>query len=269
MSRQLIIAGFHRSGTSLTAQLLHRAGLFLGYEMLEANPSNPYGHFEDREVVDLHQQILGDNDLTWQVAGPLLPVVGEARWRWLREIAERRNAEHRLWGFKDPRVCHFLGLWKYVLPDAKVLVVYRHFADSTYSLARRHAQNLFDGEGPAELHRRFWSEPDLALRMWLAGNEALLAFARTHPQDTMVVSMRMLQDGFPLIRALERRWGLGLSDVPVGEVFDTGATTSRSGRQPVSDRGLIGRVRAVWRELEALSRRTEAMLLGEMRDARR
>jgi hypothetical protein len=269
LSQQLIIAGFHRSGTSLTAQLLRRAGLFLGYELLDANPSNPYGHFEDREVVELHQQILGDNDLTWQVAESLLPVVNHARWQRMREIAERRDAEHRLWGFKDPRACPFLMLWKYILPDAKVLIVYRHFADSTYSLARRHAQNLLDGEGPVQLHRRFWTEPDLALRMWLVHNEALLAFSRAYPEDTMVVSMRMLQDGFPLIWALERRWGLGLADVPIGEVFDTGATTGRPGRQPVSDRRLIKRVRGVWRELERLGGRTEEMLLGEMRDARR
>ncbi len=61
MSDQLIIAGFHRSGTSVTAQLLHGAGLFLGYELLEALPSNPYGHFEDREVVELDRQILADD----------------------------------------------------------------------------------------------------------------------------------------------------------------------------------------------------------------
>lgn len=65
MSEQLIITGFHRSGTSTTAQLLHRAGLFFGYELLEALPSNPYGHFEDREVVNLHPQILAGDVWAW------------------------------------------------------------------------------------------------------------------------------------------------------------------------------------------------------------
>ena len=72
MSDQLIIGGFHRSGTSATARLLHRAGLFLGYELLEALPSNPYGHFEDREVVDLHRHILNGNEQTWLVDEPHL-----------------------------------------------------------------------------------------------------------------------------------------------------------------------------------------------------
>lgn len=260
MSDQLIIAGFHRSGTSATAQLLHRAGLFLGYELLEANPSNPYGHFEDRDVVNLHGQILADNELTWLVGRPFLPVVAPSRWERMRALIERRNAEHRLWGFKDPRVCPFLMLWKYLLPGAKVLLVYRHFADSTNSLGRRHSSDLFLNRGGQHVHRSFWREPDLALRMWLVHNKALLAFARAYPQDTLTLSQGMIRDGFPVIRAINHRWDLGLEDVPVGEVFDPSATVRRSGRQPVSDRRLIPEVLETWEALEELSRETASML---------
>ena len=119
------------AATSATAQLLHRAGLFLGDELLEALPSNPYGHFEDNEVVALHHQILADNDMTWLVDEPFVPVVDERRWQQMRQLVECRNTEHRLWGFKDPRACLFLALWKYLLPNAKVLLVYRHFSGST------------------------------------------------------------------------------------------------------------------------------------------
>lgn len=260
MSEQLIIAGFHRSGTSATARLLQRAGLFLGYELLEALPSNPYGHFEDREVVGLHNQILSDNDLTWLVSEPILPVVDTKRWDRMRQIVERRNTEHRLWGFKDPRVCPFITLWKYLLPDAKVLLVYRHFSESTYSLGRRHSSDLFQGWGSDYIHRRFWEEPDLALKMWLVHNKALLGFARAYPQDTLAVSLDMVRDGFPLVWAIERRWNLGLEDVPIGEVFDPGASARRPGPQPVSDRRLTGEVRETWEALEELGKKTETMI---------
>lgn len=258
-----MIAGFHRSGTSATAQLLDRAGLFLGYELLEPLPSNPYGHFEDREVVDLHQEILADNDLTWLVGEPLLPLVTEARWQRMRQMIERRNAEHALWGFKDPRACLFLMLWKYLLPDMKVLLVYRHFSESTYSLGRRHSSDLFLSRGNYYIHRRFWEEPDLALRMWLVHNKALLGFARAYPEDVLVVSMDMIRDGFPVIWAIEQRWKLGLADVPVGEVYDPHISARRSRRQPVSDRTLIGEVLSTWNALEELGARTEKMLSGE------
>ena len=260
MADQLIVAGFHRSGTSATAQLLSRAGLFLGDELLEATTSNPYGHFEDREVVDLHHNILADNDLTWLVDRPFVPVVDARRWEGMRDLVERRNTEHRLWGFKDPRSCLFLPLWKYLMPDAKVLLVYRHFAGSTYSLARRHSALLFSGTISGFLHRHFWEEPDLALKMWLVHNKALLAFARAYPEDTLAVRMGMIRDGFPLVWALEKRWNLGLRDVPVGEVFDPAATVERPRRQPVSDRRIIGEVEETWRGLEALGARTARML---------
>ena len=261
MSDQLIIAGFHRSGTSATARLLHRAGLFLGYELLEALPSNPYGHFEDREIVDLHHQIFMDNDMTWLVGEPFLPLVREVRWQRMRQIIERRNAEHRLWGFKDPRACLYLMLWKYLLPDAKILLVYRHFSESTYSLNQRHSSYLLTGEGHSYIHQRFWEEPDLALRMWLVHNNALLAFARAYPEDTLAVSMDMIWDGFPIVWAIERRWKLGLQDVPVGETYDPRITARRSKRQPVSDRRLIPKVDATWQALEELGKKTQMMLV--------
>jgi hypothetical protein len=264
LSDQLIIAGFHRSGTSATARLLHRAGLFLGYELLEALPSNPYGHFEDREIVNLHTRILADNDRTWAVGEPLLPFVGQQRWQVMQSIIERRNSEHRLWGFKDPRACLFMMLWKHLLPGAKVLIVYRHFSGSTYSLGQRHSSDMFLGRGSEHVHRRFWEEPDFALRMWLVHNNALLAFARTFPQDTMTISLDMIRDGFPVVWALNRRWNLNLEDVPVAEAFDQSIGMRRVRRQPVSDTGLIKKVERTWKGLEELSGRTEMVLRKEV-----
>ena len=63
-SSVLVVAGFHRSGTSLVTEILSRAGLFVGDDLIGANPSNPYGHFEDREVVRLHDRLLADVGLT-------------------------------------------------------------------------------------------------------------------------------------------------------------------------------------------------------------
>ncbi len=258
MSDQLIVAGFHRSGTSLVGQLLHRAGLFLGYDLMGATFSNPHGHFEDLEVVSLHDQILADNGLTWLVSEPFLPVITELHWRRMEGIIQRRDAEHGLWGFKDPRVCLFMMIWKYLLPDAKALLVYRHFSDTTHSLGRRQSTELFSRPtGLQRMYRRFWEEPDLALRMWLAHNEALLTFARTYPEDTLAVSLDMVQSGFPVIGAVNRRWNLGMREVPSARVFDPAVTERRPDKQPISDRRLIPRVEATWEALQRLGERTE------------
>ena len=264
MSDQLIVAGFHRSGTSLVCQLLHRAGLFLGYDLLEAAFSNPHGHFEDTEIMNLHERILADNGRTWVVSEPFLPVITESHWREMERIIRRRNADRNLWGFKDPRVCSFMMIWKHLLPGARTLLVYRHFSDTAYSLGRRQSVELFsDPTGPSRMYRRFWEEPDLALRLWLTHNEALLTFARTYPDDTLAVSLDMVQKGFPVIGAINQRWGLGLDEVPASEVFDPTVTERRPGRQPISDRGLIGRIDATWQALEGLSEQTQRIMEEE------
>lgn len=265
MSDQLIVAGFHRSGTSLVCQLLNRAGLFLGYEMLGAKFSNRHGHFEDIDVFRLHQRILNDNGKTWMVGERFLPIITEPIWRRMERIISRRNDEHDLWGFKDPRVCLFAMIWKHLLPNAKVLLVYRHFSDSTYSLERRQSTELFSNpDGLEFMYRRFWEEPDLALRMWLTYNDALLAFARTYPEDTLAVSLGMIQDGFPVVRAINQRWGFALDEVPASEVFDPESIDRRPGRQPVSDGRLIDRIDATWEALERLGGQTERMVREEV-----
>jgi hypothetical protein len=263
LSGQVIVAGFHRSGTSLISQVLHRGGLFLGYDLMGATFSNPHGHFEDIEVYDLHEQILADNGHTWLVSEPFLPVITGPHWRRMERFIQRRNAEHDLWAFKDPRVCLFMMIWKHLLPNAKALLVYRHFSDTTYSLGRRQSTELFSRPtGPERMYRRFWGEPDLALRMWLTHNEALLTFARAYPEDTLAVSLEMVQSGFPVIGAVNQRWGLGLDEVPASEVFDPAAIEGRPGKQPVSDRSLIGRVDGTWQALEQLGKQTKRTIEG-------
>ena len=261
MSDQLIVAGFHRSGTSLVCQLLHRAGLFLGYDMLGARFSNLHGHYEDTEVLALHEQILADNGQTWLVSEPFLPTITEPHWQISEQIIQRRNTEYELWGFKDPRVCLFIMIWKYLLPNAKVLLIYRHFSDVTHSLGKRQSSELFsDPRGPQRLYRRFWEEPDLGLRMWLTHNEALLTFARIYPEDTLAISLDMIRNEFPVVKAINQRWGLGLNEVPPSEVLDPAVSERRSGKQPISDGRLIDRTDATWQILERLGKRTELMI---------
>lgn len=267
MNRQLIVAGFHRSGTSLVGQLLQTAGLFLGYELVGPNRSNPHGHFEDAEILDLHKRLLGDAGASWQVDEPLRPPIDAAREAELVGLIERRDRDHALWGFKDPRVCLFLDEWKTRLPEAKVLIVYRHCSETSESLARRHSDAIFRKGGGDELDRRLFEEPDLALRMWLVYNEALIAFAREHPQDVLAVSLDALHAGFPLVEAVNRRWKLGLDERSGPAVLDTAGRRARGGRQPVADPALIEPALATWEALEEIAAQTQRAvgLAGEPR----
>ncbi|HUU33183.1 MAG TPA: hypothetical protein VMW48_03915, partial [Vicinamibacterales bacterium] len=69
----LIVLGMHRSGTSLAASLLADAGLDVGTRLLGANASNPRGHFEDEDFVELQQAVLRELGLSpdgWVTTSP-------------------------------------------------------------------------------------------------------------------------------------------------------------------------------------------------------
>jgi hypothetical protein len=74
------------------------------------------------------------------------------------------------------------------------------------------------------------------------------------------MSLDMFQSGFPIVRAINHRWGLALEEVPTSAVFDLTVTDRRPGKQPISDRRLIHRIDETWHALEALSKQTERVI---------
>jgi hypothetical protein len=253
-SRVVIVSGFHRSGTSVVARLLHSAGLHLGDDLIGALPSNPYGHYEDREFVRLHDSILADNEVNWQLDRPLNLLITPERWVEMENAATKRSSHHDLWGFKDPRVCLVIHAWKHLLPEARVVAVYRNWSDSTYSLERRHIEEMTAGINSDEVHERFWTVPDLGLRMWVEYNRALLRFAADHPDDVVFVPFDALsRPGLDLVDTLNERWDLGLDATQDAPPFDPAATDSRPGRQPLADLRLADTLRHTWNRLEAMS----------------
>ena len=171
----LLIAGFHRSGTSAVARVLHSAGLFLGDDLLGAEPSNPHGHFEDNEVIAIHNEILEMNGHDWKVDTPFDPYVGKEQWQAIDSLVRRRRSGPQPWGFKDPRVCLLLPLWLHVIPDARVLVVFRRPGETIRSLHMRHSRQHVLFGGREQPHTDFWTRQDLGVRLWLNYHRALLS----------------------------------------------------------------------------------------------
>jgi hypothetical protein len=253
---RLIVAGFHRSGTSAAARLLHHAGAHMGDDLVGERLSNPFGHYEDVAVVCLHDAVLADNGCTWQVDTEMLPAVSADRREEMGALAAAREQGHPLWGFKDPRVCLFLQAWKHLLPDARVVVVFRHYAGAVASLHRREARLALSGVEPVALHRRFWEVPALALRMWLVHNRALLEFAGAHRRDVLAVSFDALRAGMPLVAAAEARWGMGLQPVPTFEAVQPGYPPPEQPPLRPADAALLAEADEVLACLEGLAAET-------------
>ena len=249
----LIIAGHHRSGTSVLAQLLTSAGLFLGDELLAASESNPYGHFEDVEVVAIHDRLLADNGQNWQVDRQFIPYVARDVWRDINAFLSRRRRDHGLWGFKDPRVCPFLPLWRHVIEDLKVIATFRSPASCSHSVERRQARDIIERKGPAVEHLRFWQEEDHALKLWLVSNVALLRYLRSDPLNSHLTAFADIESDLNIVGAINNRWDLQLQEYLPRLVFDTRATKSRDRSMVVHNADLASQSHAVWCELVEIS----------------
>jgi hypothetical protein len=145
----LIIIGMHRSGTSLIAGLLHKAGIFMGYKQDDNNESvffqrlneflfrqanaswdNPHNFlfidqsFKDyaRGLIELHLKGLR----RVQYLGPLRFF----RYKTIKDIDFP-------WGWKDPRNTFTVDIWKEIFPEARIVHVFRNPVDVAESLKNR------------------------------------------------------------------------------------------------------------------------------------
>ncbi len=137
----VVLLSMHRCGSSLTTQVLQRLGMSLGpFELVGAEPTNPYGHFEALPFHGLNRRVQSmafgfPDDL------PDSPEVLErfilAKGHWDPDIyipdeflAEGRSLIRTLIdsgevsGFKDPRTVLTWPFWEQVLasfPDVRVI----------------------------------------------------------------------------------------------------------------------------------------------------
>jgi hypothetical protein len=140
----------HRSGTSALARGLQMVGVYLGNDFLTAQPDNPTGYWEDRNIYEINERLLSVFGLKWEDVA----LIENARWH--EQAVEPLLAEavhylrsqfvsHPLWGFKDPRTIRLLPFWRSALHrlevDESYLIVIRNPRSVANSLMRRHGMD--------------------------------------------------------------------------------------------------------------------------------
>ncbi len=148
--RNCLIIGSGRSGTSMVAGTLARAGYFMGDQLYEPRRSNPKGFYEDVEVNAVNEAILSSvtpwvppRFRPWRLYTllrrslfPGKPGEGE---RWLARVSPdavlhstpeidsriKRLTQNKAYCFKDPRFCYTLPLWRPWLEETRFVCVFR------------------------------------------------------------------------------------------------------------------------------------------------
>jgi hypothetical protein len=102
-----LVIGTGRSGTSITARLLHtRLNVFMGHDFVPANKHNEQGYYEDVEFYNANDAFLFGKIIHNEWAN-----------RVMRLIEERRSP----WGFKYSRIANLLGLYLGLLDTVRII----------------------------------------------------------------------------------------------------------------------------------------------------
>ncbi len=228
-SPPLVIAGFHRSGTSLTARSLHAAGLRLGDGLIEAGPSNPDGHFEHEGIVRFHDRLLVARGRSWDIPAAGCDTFTAEEKQEARSLVEPLAcSEAGPWGFKDPRVCLFLPLWNEVLDDPLKLIVYRDPVACMNSLLRREAQALAHQTQADADSIALWCDPNRAITLWCDYNEALLREHKRAPERSLIMSFTALVTGTSPSALVNQHTDIGLDTAVCPDVHGTPPTVAQS-----------------------------------------
>src|SRR5918999_879126 len=134
MSKNVIIVGMARSGTSVTARIFTYKGYFIGDMnktfVREGDDHNPFGYFEADDLVAENVRVLNDSGFPFHNTWLFQPISQESAAR----IADipilpahraflRRYEENAPWVWKDPRLCFTLPYWWRLMDAARTVVV--------------------------------------------------------------------------------------------------------------------------------------------------
>jgi len=176
----VLVAGTHRSGTSVTTGILHRLGFAIGEPVMPPHPDNPTGYFENLRVVALHEELFAEVGATWSdLVDVWSSLDDERRTHWTARAAtllgELMDGADRF-VLKDPRLVRVLPMWSSALAsmgaDGCYVMTVRDPAEVAVSLHRR------DGLDAAHAEAMWNLDVDLMVRHFAGRKHAVVGYAR-------------------------------------------------------------------------------------------
>ena len=179
----VIILGMHRSGTSMLAGTLEEAGLYLG-DVINSSPFNKKGNKENKLLWKINDAVLEYSNGAWDIPPK------NVRWpeteKQVRDQFLLKFVGKKLWGFKDPRTVLTLLGWLEVIPDPKLIGIFRHPILVAKSLKRR---NKFSFDQSLQL----WLEYNWRIK-WFIQNRDLKIIEFSADPEVLKKDIRKLID---------------------------------------------------------------------------
>jgi hypothetical protein len=153
MKQPILITGCARSGTSLTAGIIHICGAF-GGETCGPTPANKRGQFENTEVRNAvtkpYLRSIGCDEMgqrplpsTHQVFNVTEDQGVERREKVLEIMTRQGLKQDAIWFIKEAKACLTWRLWSLAFPGAKWVIVRREPNDIARSCLQTHFMRAY------------------------------------------------------------------------------------------------------------------------------
>jgi hypothetical protein len=215
----VIIAGMHRSSTSLFTQYMKQCGLYIGSNLIGSNIDNKDGYFENATIVDIQQSIIQRKGFNIFNSKTFKEFEEVDKIKIMEEVQRNKNNCNycKYFAIKDPRNSLFLDAWIDLYPQAKFIFIYRDCSEVVDSLIRRRTDREI----------KFW--PFLAVSSWINYNEALIDFMKKNKDNTILISNNEFIDNSEnVINQINKMLDLNLSYSDIKNIYKPHLTKRRS-----------------------------------------
>jgi glycosyltransferase involved in cell wall biosynthesis len=236
----IVVAGMHRSGTSVTTRIINLLGAELAENLIPAGVGNERGHWESKAVQALHGRMLAE--VGTDIYSPLNIAPGwfgsAAAQKWTSRIRDLLAAEYATSPFfvlKDPRVTLFLPLWLEAMRESSIVPL--------FVLPFRHPDAVADSLELRESRLENGNTLPHAqgVAVWLRYVLAAEKFTRGHTRS-FVAFDKVLADWRVEFARMGRQLGIEWPnwrhmDQQIDDFLDTGSRRHETA-DPVSDGGI-------------------------------
>lgn len=193
-----IVLGMHKSGTTLTAQLLHGSGINMGFDLNDGEEDYGAEKCEGRLLREINNSLLGSKGVfSLDVDVPQHFLEQSLNAERIGKLIEAQSS-YPDWGMKNPIQTLTYSFWESRLPEHKLILVFR----SPESVAKHYIRSR-----PG--YKVYWR----ALATWKQYNQQILKLLSEVPaQERILINYdRMLKDDSEFKR-LEKFVGKPLID---------------------------------------------------------
>lgn len=225
----------HRSGTSLITQWLYRSGLFVGERLLPPAPANFDGHFEDMDFLGLHEKFLRKRKFPASgfISGNI--VLSTEEKKEIETLIDKKKSEHAEWGWKEPRTCLFLDVYRDILQEAYYFIIVRDYNSTVNSMLSRDHKfliekinrkkglswvkwSLFKSMTEERFYKKYAEE---YLKVWINYYEKILDHIHSIPEGRLIVTdiKSLLQYDDYIFTQVTQQWGFSLRYLPFADIY--------------------------------------------------